>query len=161
MPSENHGQGKIHVGLAFPQRYGLAMSNLGYQTVYRQFNAFDDVVCERFCLPDHADTKLRSIENDRSPTAFDILAFSVSFENDYPHILQLLDRARLPLLASDRTAAHPLVVIGGIAAMLNPEPLAAFADIILIGEAEAILPDFVDCLSAVAQPPVFFAARGR
>jgi radical SAM superfamily enzyme YgiQ (UPF0313 family) len=69
----------------------------------------------------------------------------VSFENDYPHILQLLDRARLPLLASERTAAHPLVVIGGIAAMLNPEPLAPFADIVLIGEAEAILPDFMDC----------------
>jgi radical SAM superfamily enzyme YgiQ (UPF0313 family) len=72
-----------------------------------------------------------------------MLAFSVSFENDYPHILQLLDRARLPLLANERTAAHPIVVIGGIAAMLNPEPLAPFADIILIGEAEAILPDFM------------------
>ena len=136
--------GKCHVGLIFPQRYGLAMSNLGYQTVYRQFNAFDDVVCERFCLPDKSDGKLRSIESDRPPAAFDMLAFSVSFENDYPHILQLLDRARLPLLANERTAAHPLVVIGGIAAMLNPEPLAPFADIILIGEAEAILPDFMD-----------------
>ena len=136
--------GKFHVGLIFPQRYGLAMSNLGYQTVYRQFNAFDDVVCERFCLPDKADGKLRSIESDRPPTDFDMLAFSVSFENDYPHILHLLSRARLPLLASERTAAHPLVVIGGIAAMLNPEPLAPFADIILIGEAEAILPDFMD-----------------
>jgi len=136
--------GKIHVGLAFPQHYGLAMSNLGYQTVYQQFNAFDDVVCERFCLPAAPDVRLRSIENDRPPTAFDILAFSIAFENDYPHLLRLLDLARLPLLAQDRDASHPLIVIGGIAAMLNPEPLALFADMILIGEAEAILPDFID-----------------
>jgi radical SAM superfamily enzyme YgiQ (UPF0313 family) len=133
------------VGLAFPQHYGLAMSNLGYQTVYRQFNAFEDVVCERFCLPAAPDVRLRSIENDHPPTAFDILAFSMAFENDYPHLLQLLDRARLPLLAKDRDASHPLIVIGGIAPMLNPEPLALFADMILLGEAEAILPDFMEC----------------
>lgn len=132
------------MGIVFPQRYGLAMSNLGYQTVYRQFNAFEDVVCERFCLPAAPNDRLRSIENDRPPTAFDILAFSIAFENDYPHVLQLLDRARLPLLAKDREASHPLIVIGGIAAMLNPEPLAAFADMMLIGEAEAILPDFME-----------------
>ncbi len=137
--------GRIHVGLAFPQHYGLAMSNLGYQTVYRQFNAFEDVVCERFCLPAAPDVRLRSIENDHPPTAFDILAFSMAFENDYPHLLQLLDRARLPLLAKDRDASHPLIVIGGIAPMLNPEPLALFADMILLGEAEAILPDFMEC----------------
>ena len=133
------------MGLAFPQRYGLAMSNLGYQTVYRQLNAFEDVVCERFCLPAAPDDRLRSIENDRPPKAFDILAFSMAFENDYPHLLQLLDRARLPLLTKDRDASHPLIVIGGIAAMLNPEPLALFADMILIGEAEAILPTFMEC----------------
>jgi radical SAM superfamily enzyme YgiQ (UPF0313 family) len=136
--------GRIHVGIVFPQRYGLAMSNLGYQTVYRQFNAFEDVVCERFCLPGAPNIRLRSIENDRPPTAFDILAFSIAFENDYPHVLQLLDRARIPLLAKDREASHPLIVIGGIAAMLNPEPLAPFADMMLIGEAEAILPDFME-----------------
>ena len=132
------------MGIVFPQRYGLAMSNLGYQTVYRQFNAFEDVVCERFCLPGAPNIRLRSIENDRPPTAFDILAFSIAFENDYPHVLQLLDRARIPLLAKDREASHPLIIIGGIAAMPNPEPSAPFADMMLIGEAEAILPDFME-----------------
>lgn len=136
--------GKIHVGIVFPQHYALAMSNLGYQTVYRQFNAFEDVVCERFCLPAAPHTRLRSIETDRPPAAFDIIAFSIAFENDYPFLLQLLDRARLPLMAQDRDDTHPLIVIGGIAAMLNPEPLAPFADMILIGEAEAILPDFLE-----------------
>jgi len=136
--------GRIHVGLGFPQSYRLAMSNLGYQTVYRQFNNFEDVVCERFCLPEHPGTRLRSIESGRPPGAFDILAFSVSFENDYPHLLQMLDRGRLPLRSRNRDDAHPIVVIGGIAAMLNPEPLAPFADIILIGESEAILPAFME-----------------
>lgn len=136
--------GRIHVGLGFPQSYGLAMSNLGYQTVYRQFNDFDDVVCERFSLPDQPGARLRSIESGRPPKAFDIIAFSMAFENDYPHLLQMLDRAHLPLRAQERDDTHPLVVIGGIAAMLNPEPLAPFADIILLGESEAILPAFMD-----------------
>jgi radical SAM superfamily enzyme YgiQ (UPF0313 family) len=144
--------GRIHVGLAFPQGYALAMSNLGYQTVYRQFNDLEDVVCERFCLPDPPEARPVSIESGRSMTDFDMVAFSVSFENDYPHLLQILGQAGIPLRAQDRDAAHPLVVIGGIAAMLNPEPLAPFADLVLIGEAEAILPAFMDC---------YRQARGR
>jgi len=135
--------GRTPVGLVFPQRYQLAMSNLGYQTVYQQFNAFDDVVCERFCLPESPGGRLRSIESNRRLTDFRIIAFSMAFENDYPHVLALLSRARLPLLADERHGRHPLVVIGGIAAMLNPEPLAPFADIMLVGEAEAVLPEFM------------------
>jgi radical SAM superfamily enzyme YgiQ (UPF0313 family) len=137
--------GRIHVGLAFPQHYALAMSNLGYQTVYRQFNDFEDVVCERFCLPDQPAARPVSIESSRSLTDFDIVAFSISFENDYPHLLQILGRAGMPLRARERDTVHPLVVIGGIAATLNPEPLAPFADLVLIGEAEALLPAFMDC----------------
>jgi radical SAM superfamily enzyme YgiQ (UPF0313 family) len=133
---------RIHVGLAFPQHYRLAMSNLGYQTVYRQFNAIEDIVCERFCLPDQPNIPLRAIESGRPLAAFDILAFSVAFENDYPNLIAMLAQGRLPLLARDRDTTHPLVIIGGIAAMLNPEPLAPFADVILIGEAEALLPGF-------------------
>jgi len=142
--------GRIHVGLVFPQRYALAMSNLGYQTVYRQFNDFDDVVCERFCLPDQPHARAAAIESGRPLPAFDIAAFSMAFENDYPHLLQILEKSGIPLLARERDAAQPLVVIGGIAAMLNPEPLAPFADLVLIGEAEAILPAFMDCYRSAA-----------
>lgn len=149
--------GRIHVGLAFPQSYRLAMSNLGFQTVYRHFNRFDDVVCERFCLPERPTARLVSIESGRPVADFDVLAFSVSFENDYPLLLDLLDRARVPLLAAEREPAHPLVVIGGIAAMLNPEPLAPFADLMLIGEAEAILPHFMDCYRRGADRHRFLA----
>ncbi len=137
--------GRIHVGLVFPQSYALAMSNLGYQTVYRQFNDFEDVVCERFSLSDPPEARPTAIESGRPLSAFDIVAFSISFENDYPHLLQIMGKAGMPLRARDRDATQPLVVIGGIAAMLNPEPLAPFADLVLIGEAEAILPAFLDC----------------
>lgn len=137
--------GRCHVGLVYPQTYALAMSNLGFQTVYRLFNQFEDVVCERFCSDLPAPERVTSIESARPLAAFDIVAFSVAFENDYPQLLRMLEQARIPLLAARREGRHPLIVIGGVAAMLNPEPLAPFADLILIGEAEAILPALMDC----------------
>lgn len=149
--------GRIHVALVFPQVYALAMSNLGYQTVYRQFNAFDDVLCERFCLPDPSDDRLISIESRQPLAAFDIAAFSMAFENDYPNLLRILGMAGLPLQATNRNAAHPLTVIGGIAAILNPEPLAPLADLVLIGEAEAILPPFLDCYRSTNDRGLFLA----
>ena len=136
--------GRLHVGLVFPQTYALAMSNLGFQTVYRLFNQFEDVLCERFCRDQPSPDRVTSIESGRPLCTFDVIAFSVAYENDYPQLLQTLEQARIPLLAADRGGRHPLVVIGGVAVMLNPEPLAPFADMILVGEAEAILPAFVD-----------------
>ena len=71
-----------------------------------------------------------------------IIAFSISFENDYPYLLDILDRAGIPLKSGDRAGRHPLVIAGGVACFLNPEPLAPFIDCFLIGEAEEILPQF-------------------
>lgn len=136
---------RLHIALAFPQRYALAMSNLGFQTVYRQLNQDADTLCERFCLGDGPGARMASIESGRALSEFDIVAFSVAFENDYPYLLRMLEGGGIPLLADERGPDHPLVVIGGVAVMLNPEPLARFADLILIGEAEAILPAFLDC----------------
>lgn len=122
------------------------MSNLGYQAVYRLFNAHDDVVCERI-LPDDpgrpTPSRLTSLESGQRVEAFDILAFSLAFENDYPHVLALLQAAGLPLRAAARETRHPLVMAGGVAAMLNPEPLAPFFDLFLIGEGEALLDGFL------------------
>ena len=138
---------QIKIGLFFPNRYDLAMSNLGFQTIYRLFNREKDVICERF-LTEGATitypTGLLSRESRRPARDFDILAFSIAFENDYPHILQLLSLAGIPLEARDRHTAAPLVLAGGVAIMLNPEPLAPFFDLFLIGEAEAMLPAFLD-----------------
>ena len=139
-------KGRIRVALAYPNQYAVGMSNLGFQTVYRLFNAHDSVVCERAFLPTPGrDVKppLRSLESGRRLNEFDIVAFSVSFENDYTHLLSVLQQSGLPLAAKDRGAPHPLVVAGGVACLLNPEPIAPFIDCFLLGEAEMIIPGFI------------------
>jgi radical SAM superfamily enzyme YgiQ (UPF0313 family) len=82
------------------------------------------------------------MENQKPVAEFDILAFSLSFENDYPHILKMLELAGIPLPASGRSEDQPLVIGGGIAATINPEPLADFFDLFILGEAEQTLPTF-------------------
>lgn len=138
-------RGRLRIALAYPNVRSVGMANLGFQTVYRQFNDRDDVVCERLFLPEPGETvPLRSVESGRAPADFDMLAVSVSFESDYAGLLRLLDMAGLPLRAADRTPDMPWIVAGGVAPTLNPEPIAPFVDLILAGEAEVLLPPFLD-----------------
>ncbi|MBW1840342.1 MAG: radical SAM protein, partial [Deltaproteobacteria bacterium] len=139
--------GRIKVALIYPNRYAVGMSNLGFQSVYHLLNRIDHVVCERAFLPEKntsATRRVTTIETGSFISDFDIVAFSFSFENDYPNLLTILDRERLPLWSSDRGTPHPLLIAGGVACFLNPEPIAPFIDCFLIGEAEAILPRFFD-----------------
>ncbi len=137
--------------LAYPHYYRTGMANLGFQTVYKIFNEQPSFLCERVFLPAAGDeaefaTGLRadfvSYENQKPIAEFDVLAFSLSFENDYPNILTMLEMAGIPLVANARSENYPLVVGGGIAATLNPEPIAAFFDLFILGEAEVSLPVF-------------------
>jgi radical SAM superfamily enzyme YgiQ (UPF0313 family) len=140
-------RGRTSVALVYPNRYHVGMSNLGLQAVYGLLNRRDDVVCERVFLPEDAASatgRLTTLESGRPVADVDIVAFSVSFESDYPHLLTLLARAGIPLRAAERGAGHPLVIAGGVACFLNPEPIAEFLDCVLIGEAEATLPQFMD-----------------
>ena len=138
------------VCLAYPNYYRIAMANLGFQTVYKIINEQPSFLCERVFLPSAGDDAefttgaagMFSLESQKSITGFDILAFSLSFENDYPHILTILAKAGIPLLARDRTEEFPLIIGGGIALTLNPEPLADFFDLFILGEAEVALPQF-------------------
>ena len=121
------------------------MSNLGFQTVYDLLNKIENVVCERAFLPEHngpAADRIITIESGKPVSNFDIIAFSVSFENDYPNLLTILEKAGLPLQSEDRGSPHPLIIAGGVAFFSNPEPVALFIDCFLIGEAEVILPRF-------------------
>src|SRR5215813_34621 len=150
-----HGD-RLRVALAFPNTYWVAMSNLGYQTVYRLFNAEDDIVCERFFLPPKqelaaqlaAKTPLLTLESQTPVSEFDVVAFSVSFEWDYVNILTLLRLAGIPARVDARNAHHPLVVIGGAVTFVNPEPLAPFADVIAAGEGEALIPGLRRAIAA-------------
>src|ERR1051325_5934743 len=140
--------GRLRVALAFPNTYFVGMSNLGFQTVYRLFNAEDGIVCERVFLPPKSEVaalkassaSLVTLESQTLVRDFDILAFSVSFEWDYTNVLTMLRLAGIPLRAEDRTHHDPLVMIGGAGTFVNPEPLALFADIIAAGEGEALIP---------------------
>ncbi|HSL60395.1 MAG TPA: radical SAM protein [Desulfotignum sp.] len=138
------GKGLTRVALVYPNTYQAGMSNLGFQRVYYLINQQEKVACERVFLPDprqkHPD--IRSCESGLPLDRFDIILFSISFENDFSHLVQLLKDAGIPLRSSDRSPAHPLVGAGGVACFLNPEPIAVFMDFFLLGEAECLVQDF-------------------
>jgi radical SAM family uncharacterized protein len=146
----------LSVCLAYPNTYRTGMSNLGLQTIYSLINHDRRFICERVFLPDSGDDEafisgsvpLFSLESQRPLSDFDIVAFSVSYENDYPNILKILDMARITLDASQRREKEPLILGGGIAVTLNPEPLADFFDLFLIGEGEEVLPEFLNLFEA-------------
>lgn len=143
--------GKISICLIYPNSYYVGMSNLGFQTIYQRFNEEEDVVCERAFLPDPEDlsefqktgSPLFSLESQKSLTEFDVLAFSVSFENDFLNILTILHLAHLPLERKFRKESDPLILGGGVALFLNPEPLSDFFDLFILGEAEEVIDEFL------------------
>lgn len=146
--------GRLPVALLYPNLYPVAVSNLGYQLVYALLNADEDLVCERFVYPDKG-APLRSLESSRPLTDFPLVFASISFEHDYPRLAAMLAAGGIPPLAAERSgrieAGKPLVLIGGVAMFINPEPLAAFADLVALGEAEAILPQLTGVVKQWAE----------
>ncbi len=144
--------GRISICLLYPNSYHVGMSNLGFQAIYQRFNSEDDVVCERAFLPEPEDfqeyqrtsTPLFSLESQTPLSDFDLLAFSISFENDFLNVLSLLDLARIPLERHHRKERTPLVMAGGVAIFLNPEPLSEFFDFFILGEAEEVIGEFLE-----------------
>jgi radical SAM superfamily enzyme YgiQ (UPF0313 family) len=141
--------GRLGVALVYPNAYRLGMANLGLHAVYRLLNADPAALCERAFLPEDGGPP-RTVESGRPLGAFDVVAFSLSFEEDYPNVVALLDRAGLPLRSADRDGGHPLVVAGGIAVQINPEPVAPFFDAFLVGEGEVLVPPFLAFARAAA-----------
>jgi len=144
--------GRISIALAYPNYYRLGMSNLGFQIVYHLLNKRPDTVAERVFLPENDEMRwylqsgksLLSLESQTPLRQFDLVAFSLSFENDYPNILKILEMGKIPLLAEERSDPYAFIMAGGVTTFLNPEPLAPFIDFFLLGEAEANLNKFVD-----------------
>ena len=149
---KRHTGHAVRIALVYPNTYYVGMSNLGFQTIYRHLNARDDVICERAFLPEPAD--IQDIRQSRTPLFTyesgiplgdcDIVAFSVSFENDYPNLLRILDLARIPTLSRGRTGYDPIILVGGAITYINPEPLADFADVIIIGDGEETVYRYID-----------------
>lgn len=149
--------GDLAICLAYPNRYHTAMSSLGFQKVYSLLASSAGIVCERAFLPERNDLDeykksgmpLLSLESQRPLADFDIIAFSTSFEPDYLNIPLILNLAHIPIRSDDRTEKHPLIIAGGAAFFINPEPVADFIDAVCIGEGEEIIPAIV---SAFMEP---------
>ncbi len=143
--------GRLRFALVYPNTYAVGMSNLGFQTIYWHLNQIPDVVCERVFFPDPPDLdELRrtgtlplSLESGRPLSDFHLAGFSVTYEGDFINVLRMLDMSRIPLRAADREAHHPLVLMGGVCAFSNPEPIAPFMDFIVVGEGEELIQELV------------------
>lgn len=145
---------RYRIALVYPNTYHQGMSNLGFLTVYQLFNQRDDCLCERFFLPEkneladyeRSSSPLVSLESEQPITEFDLIALSISFENDYLNLPIIFKLSKLPFFSAERDQSWPLVLFGGVCAFINPEPLAEIVDLVAVGEAEPILPNLLHVL---------------
>lgn len=136
--------GELEVALAYPNRYSVGMSNLGFQTILGRMRRSGRFAAERVFLPEEDSGPLRTLESSRPAGGAHVLAFSISFENDYVNFLRMLLAARVPLRREEREDRHPIVVVGGACTYLNPEPLRPFVDVFLLGDGEEIVLEYLD-----------------
>lgn len=134
----------MRIALGYPNSYEVGISNLGFQTVYRLLGQEENVSCERFFFEKRLEEgSCYTLETGSFLPSFEVVAFSISHELDLINVLRLLKEAGLPLLAKDRENENfPLLLAGGIAPTLNPEPFAPLFDLLFIGEAESFIHDF-------------------
>ena len=136
---KNHKNVDIRFGLAYPNIYNTAMSSLGYNILYNHINEREDTWCERIIYPN-----AQSIESNTSGRYFDILSFTMQFEEDYVNVLEILQKSGIPLKRNERTDNDPLIIAGGPCPTANPMPLSDYIDIFIIGEGEQIIYNFLD-----------------
>ena len=154
--------GRIRIALCYPNAYELAMGNLGFHQAYHLFNLEDDVACERAMLDSRG--RPLTIESGLPLREFEIIAFSISYEADLMNLAMMLHQSGVPLSPEKRRQKNsPLVLVGGVMAFLNPEPLAPFADVIAVGEGEAIIPPLLSAYRAARERarPELLAALAR
>lgn len=151
----------MSVCLIYPNTYSLGMTNLGFQSAYHLFNEIDYCVAQRAFLPSSEEmeehsrtsTPLLSYESQTPVREFDVIAFSLPFEDDYINIPKILALAGLSAKSTERRQSDPLVIAGGVAVSLNPEPIADIIDCFLLGDGEGAVRPFVDvCLDLKERP---------
>lgn len=148
---KNPAEADVRFAFAFPDTYEIGMSYMGLQILYNILNMQDYVYCERVFAPAMDMEKLMreenvplfSIETKTPIKEFDILGFTLQYEMSYTNILNMLNLAGIPMMSADRDDSYPLLVAGGPCAF-NPEPLADFFDLFLIGDGEEVLPAITD-----------------
>jgi radical SAM superfamily enzyme YgiQ (UPF0313 family) len=124
----------FNVGWAFPNAYEVGMTSLGFQLVW-------------WLLEQDAEIQVKRIFTDCQETGWtdsELVGFTLSWELDYVNVIRLLKQLGIPASSKDRQAGSPLVFGGGPALSANPEPFADFFDVVLLGDAEAIVPAFIE-----------------
>lgn len=135
----------LRLAFCFPDIYEIGMSNIGMRILYATMNQMPGVWCERVFAPwgdmeaemRRAGIPLYALESGDPVSEFDVVAFSLGYEMAYPAVLNMLDLAGIPLRSADRPELTPLVIAGGTACS-NPEPMAPFFDLMIIGEGEEV-----------------------
>lgn len=148
---KDHRQVRGKLCLAFPDTYAIGMSNHGLQVLYHVMNRRDDWACERVFAPwvdmeralrEHQ-LPLASLETCTPLREFDVLGFTLQHDLCFANVLTILDAGGIPLRAEERTSGHPLVIAGG-PCVQNPEPMARFIDLFVLGDGEEMLPAVCD-----------------
>jgi len=134
-------RGKIPICIVYPNTYHVGMSNLATHILYKTLNAFDEVVCERCFFEDNG--SVLSIESKKPLASFELVFFILSYELDYVNIPAILRASPLHIFSHERSEKEPLVIAGGICVMANPEPVAPFFDLFILGDIEATIPPFM------------------
>ncbi|MFL6469124.1 MAG: radical SAM protein, partial [Pyrinomonadaceae bacterium] len=145
---------QLRIALCYPNTHAIGMANLGLHTMYELFNNIPEVACERVFLPDADELKeyeksrtpLLSLETQTPVRDFDVVAFSISFETDYLNMARMLQLSGIPVWSKERNHFHPLVIMGGAASFLNPEPIAEFTDVIAVGEGEILAYQLIEAI---------------
>ncbi len=127
------------VVFAFPNEYSVGITSLGYQIIWAMLAQRSDLAVARWFTDIH----------EALPSPIELLGFSMSWELDYANILSMLESLDIPVEAVDRGNEHPLVFGGGPVLTANPEPFAAFFDVLLLGDGEVVLDAFIDAYQTV------------
>jgi len=158
LPSQKDGSSPFHCALVFPDLYEIGMSHQGLQILYHILNSSGDISAERCFCPDIDAEKilrareipLSSLESGRPLADFDLVGITLPHELCYTNILTILERSKIPFYSKERQEHHPIILGGGTCA-LNPEPVADFFDVILLGDGEEPIVEIAQQLHTARQ----------
>ncbi|MFX0097631.1 MAG: radical SAM protein [Candidatus Hodarchaeota archaeon] len=132
----------LRFALVYPNQYRAGMTSLAVHLMYELINDREDSLCERLFMS----AQPLSVESRQPLSKFDVVGFSLQYETDYTNVLKILRSSNIPVRSADRTSDNPLIVAGGPCVSENPEPLAYFVDVFVVGELESIFDDIMAIL---------------
>jgi radical SAM superfamily enzyme YgiQ (UPF0313 family) len=160
-------QARVRFALLKPSTYFVSMSSLGLQQIYRIVNEIEGVACERAFLPDDPEAfartraPLQTYESGLEVGDCEVIGVSIAYELEITGLLRCLELARVPLKACDRSDSDPIVLLGGPLTFSNPLPVAPFADVVLMGEAEQTVVEVMEAYLGAESRAAFLATVAK